>query len=129
MFNIPAVANMAAAFMGSMTPATPFAAARTGHREYEGPAGANLFVLNLPLEWTDAELTTNFMAFGNVMSVKVFVDKLTGMSKGFGFVSYDNPLSAQTAIQHMNGYMVSGKQLKVELKKDTRMSGQRFSPY
>jgi RNA recognition motif-containing protein len=52
-----------------------------------------------------------------VISAKIFVDKITGQSKGFGFVSYDNAASAALAIQSMAGYEIGGKRLKVELKK------------
>jgi CUG-BP- and ETR3-like factor len=53
-------------------------------RPREGPAGANLFVYHLPHDLTDADLATAFNPFGNVLSAKVFVDKYTGESKGFG---------------------------------------------
>lgn len=49
-----------------------------------GPAGANLFIYHLPRDLTDADLATLFAAFGNVVSAKVFVDKKTTESKGFG---------------------------------------------
>lgn len=41
----------------------------------------------------------------------------TGKSRGFGFVSYDNPESAIRAIHSMNGITIMNKRLKVELKK------------
>lgn len=53
-------------------------------RPREGPAGANLFVYHLPHDLTDADLATAFNPFGNVISAKVYVDKFTGESKGFG---------------------------------------------
>ena len=67
----------------------------------EGPAGANLFIYHLPRDLTDADLATLFAAFGNVVSAKVFVDKKTAESKGFGFVSYDSVRSAESAISEM----------------------------
>jgi CUG-BP- and ETR3-like factor len=53
-------------------------------RPREGPAGANLFIYHLPHDLTDADLATAFNPFGNVISAKVYVDKYTGESKGFG---------------------------------------------
>ena len=50
----------------------------------QGPANANVFVYNLPNGCTDVQLYIAFASFGNVYSAKVFVDKATGQSKGFG---------------------------------------------
>ncbi|EGD72299.1 napor protein short isoform [Salpingoeca rosetta] len=83
----------------------------------EGPPNSNLFIYHLPQELNDHSLAATFMSFGNVISSKVFVDKYTGQSKCFGFVSYDNPQSAQAAIQAMNGFQIGGKRLKVQLKR------------
>ncbi|AQK92892.1 RNA-binding protein BRN1 [Zea mays] len=94
--------------------------------QIEGPPGANLFIYHIPQEFGDHDLANAFHSFGRVLSAKVFVDKATGVSKCFGFVSYDSPASAQAAISVMNGYQLGGKKLKVQLKRDNSKHSKPF---
>nr|CDS26099.1 CUG BP and ETR3 factor [Hymenolepis microstoma] len=91
----------------------------TGNSEQmvTGPEGCNLFIYHLPQDKTDADLIELFSPFGNVLSAKVYIDRVTGQSKCFGFVSYDNPVSARDAISQMNGFAICQKRLKVQLKR------------
>ncbi|XP_008368912.3 RNA-binding protein BRN1 isoform X2 [Malus domestica] len=73
-------------------------------------------------EFGDPELANAFQPYGRVLSAKVFVDKATGVSKCFGFVSYDLPESAESAINMMNGCQLGGKKLKVQLKRDNKQN-------
>lgn len=89
----------------------------------QGPPGANLFIYHLPTHYGDGDLLTLFSPFGQILSVKVFLDKMTMVSKGFGFVSYASADSARLAIENMDGLQVGEKRLKVQLKKS------RGAPY
>ncbi|KAH3728055.1 hypothetical protein DPMN_054001 [Dreissena polymorpha] len=111
----PATASFPSAF--STQTAQLQAANSAAGKQTEGPEGANLFIYHLPQEFSDQDLMQTFMPFGNVISAKVFIDKQTNLSKCFGFVSYDNPVSAQAAIQAMNGFQIGMKRLKVQLKR------------
>jgi RNA recognition motif-containing protein len=101
----------------------------------KGPPGANLFVYGIPDTYKDSDLASLFRNFGTIVSAKVQVDLATGRSKGFGFVSFDNASTAQTAISHMDGFMLQGKKLNVRVKKGAEQgaggnqTGQRFAPY
>jgi len=107
---------------GAAHPPFPFQGGRDDMRApdprpREGPAGANLFIYHLPHDFTDADLASAFNPFGNVISAKVYVDRYTGESKGFGFVSYDSVISAESAIEQMNGFQIGNKRLKVQHKR------------
>lgn len=93
------------------------AAAGVAGKQIEGPEGSNLFIYHLPQEFNDTDLASTFLPFGNVLSAKVFIDKQTNLSKCFGFVSFDNPHSANAAIQAMHGFQIGTKRLKVQLKR------------
>ncbi|EER15106.1 DAZ-associated protein, putative [Perkinsus marinus ATCC 50983] len=84
----------------------------------KGPPGANVFVFWVPDAWTEDDLRDHFSSFGNIVSAKVVVDKHTGLSRGYGFISYDNAQSAGRAVAEMNGFVAAnGRRIKVQIKK------------
>jgi RNA recognition motif-containing protein len=64
-------------------------------------------VFHIPNDMTNQTMYEMFAPFGNLLSVRIMVEKDTGRSRGFGFVSYDSPESAAAAIKALNGHIVS----------------------
>jgi RNA recognition motif-containing protein len=72
-----------------------------------------LYVGNLPWSITDEALTNLFAAHGAVSRAKVVMDRETGRSRGFGFVTMTNAPEGQAAIQALNGHDYEGRTLRV----------------
>ena len=88
----------------------------------------NIYVGNLSRETTEDELRQAFEAFGQVISVKILRDRVTGESNGFGFVEMPISDEGQTAISELNGKDLKGHVIKVEegrMKTNYRPSGGR----
>jgi len=73
----------------------------------------NIYVGNLPYNTTDGDLRTAFGQYGEVASATIIMDKMTGRSKGFGFVEMPAKAEAEAAIQAMDGKEFNGRNLKV----------------
>jgi RNA recognition motif-containing protein len=71
----------------------------------------NIYVSNIPYQTTEEELRDAFAAFGNVSSARIIKDKLTGKSRGFGFVEMGNDDEAKSALEGMNGAELSGRKV------------------
>lgn len=82
----------------------------------KGPEGANLFIFHIPNHFTNLDMYQLFCPYGNLLSVRIMVEKDSGRSRGFGFVSYDYPDAAQLAIKELNGFAIGNKRLKVQHK-------------
>ncbi len=72
-----------------------------------------LYVGNLSYNTNDASLKDAFATLGEVESASVITDKMTGRSRGFGFVSMVNDEEALKAIDAMNGTDLDGRKLTV----------------
>jgi RNA recognition motif-containing protein len=78
---------------------------------------ANIYVGNLSYRTNEDTLRTLFEEFGEVESAKVITDRMTGRSKGFGFVEMATEEAAQEAISALNGKMVDDREIRVDKAK------------
>ncbi|MBK7320210.1 MAG: RNA-binding protein [Anaerolineales bacterium] len=76
-----------------------------------------IYVGNLAKSTTQAEINTLFATAGTVSSVDLVMDKGTGQSKGFAFVSMPEQAEADKAISMFNDYSLADKVLKVNVAK------------
>ena len=79
-----------------------------------------LYVGNLPYSLNDAGLQELFAEIGEVVEAKVIVDKFSGRSKGFGFVTMKDDALADKAIEAMNGKEIEGRALTVNVARPMR---------
>lgn len=75
---------------------------------------SKIYVGNLPFSVGFEELKKLFSQFGEVTEATVIVNKYTGKSKGFGFVTFADTSSAEKAIEEMNEKDVSGRRISVK---------------
>ncbi len=72
-----------------------------------------IYVGNLAYATTDDGLKAAFAQFGEVTAVRVVTDRMTGRSKGFGFVTMPDAAQAQAAIDALNGHELDGRTVRV----------------
>ena len=72
-----------------------------------------LYIGNLSYTTNDDQLKETFSQAGEVVSAAVLTDRMTGRSRGFGFVEMADDASAQKAIEMFNGYKLDDRELVV----------------
>ncbi len=75
----------------------------------------NIYVGNLPYDATEEQLKELFGAHGSVERVNIITDRMTGQSRGFGFVEMVDQAAAETAIEAINGTELNGRTLNVNV--------------
>jgi len=75
--------------------------------------GTKLYVGSLSYDTTDESLKQHFSQAGNVVSASVLVDRMSGRSRGFGFVEMATPEEAAKAIEMFNGQELDGRTIVV----------------
>ena len=91
--------------------------------------GSKLYVGNLPFSATESELRDLFTPFGNVAEVFIAMDKFSGRSRGFAFVTMGSDAEAKAAITGVNGKNIGGRDLTVNEarpKEESRGGGRSF---
>lgn len=73
----------------------------------------NIYVGNLSWSMTDEDLNGLFAQYGNVSSAKILKDKMSGRSKGFGFVEMEDDAEARAAIEGLHDNEIQGRKLVV----------------
>jgi RNA recognition motif-containing protein len=74
-----------------------------------------LYVGNLPYSVNDDALKEMFSSYGNVLSASIIMDRMSGRSKGFGFVELEDDAEAQRAISEMHEKDVGGRNIVVSV--------------
>lgn len=78
-------------------------------------ANTKLYVGGIPYRTTEDEMRTAFEEAGQVTSVSIIMDRMTGRSRGFGFVEMADDAGAQAAIDRWDGKEFDGRTLSVSL--------------
>ncbi len=73
----------------------------------------NIFIAGLSFKVNDADLSSLFEEYGNITSAKVVTDRMTGRSKGYGFVEMEDNDAATKAIAELNGAEFDGRTISV----------------
>ncbi len=79
-----------------------------------------IYVGNLAYRMREDALRELFEQFGEVTDVKIIKDRLTGRSKGFGFVEMTDKEEAEKAIQKLDGSEVEGRNIRVNVARPRR---------
>ncbi len=77
-----------------------------------------LFVGGLAWETTDEALRKAFESFGEVTGAKVILDRETGRSRGFGFVTFATEDQARVAMEQMQGATLDGRKIRIDFASD-----------
>jgi RNA recognition motif-containing protein len=85
----------------------------------------NIYVSNIPYSATDEALRDAFAAFGAVQSARIIKDRMTGRSRGFGFVEMPNDEEAQKALEGVNGTEMDGRRINAREARPREEGGPR----
>jgi RNA recognition motif-containing protein len=87
--------------------------------------GSRLYVGNLSYSTTEESLRAAFAPFGQVTSANIMLDRMSGRSRGFGFIEFGTETEARKAIEGLNGAELDGRSLTVNEARAREEGGNR----
>jgi cold-inducible RNA-binding protein len=84
-----------------------------------------LFIGNLDFSTTEQQLRDAFGEFGSIADATLVTDRMTGQSRGFGFIEFDNDGDADRAIEQMDNTTLGGRTIKVNEARERSSGGDR----
>lgn len=88
----------------------------------------NIYIGNLSFDTTEDQLRQTFEEYGEISTVNIIMDKMTGKPRGFGFVEMPTKEEATAAISGLNGQELNGREMNVNEAKPRVDKGRR-RPY
>lgn len=79
----------------------------------------NVHIGNIPYDYTEEQVLDIAKSVGPVQDLKLLFDTTTGKSKGYAFVKYGDPETADSAVRNLNNYSIGNRNLKCSLANDS----------
>jgi RNA recognition motif-containing protein len=86
---------------------------------------SRLFVGNLDYSVAENDLKQAFEPYGTIRSASIITDRMTGQTRGFGFVEYETAEEAQKAIEALDGSVLNGRAMNVNIARERSGGGDR----
>ncbi|MCR5400792.1 MAG: RNA-binding protein [Treponema sp.] len=87
-----------------------------------------IYAGNLSFDTNEESLTSLFKDYGEILSLSIIRDKVTGSSKGFAFVELEDNQKAMDAVHELSGISFEGRKIRVSIENDEK-PGNRAMPY
>jgi RNA recognition motif-containing protein len=86
----------------------------------------NIYVGNLSFQATEEDVRSEFEKFGQVQSVKVIIDRMSGRSRGICFVEMEDTNEARNAIKNIDGKTIKNREVKVNEAQPKKTFSKRY---
>ena len=93
----------------------------TASWHYKYRDSAYIYISGFPKEVTEGDLVIVFSQYGEIVDCRIVRDKITGKSKGFGYICYEDQRSTILAVDNLNGIKIGGKLILVDHVEEYRL--------